>query len=149
MKPFNLEEAKAGKPICTRNGDKARILCTNLMGGNYHIVAAVRNSRCEEVEDVRKYTSEGKYTKEFESDLDLFMAEDEKPKCPFKPFDKVLVRFTKGIWYCALFSNMLEEYGINYYHCNGIAYNNCIPYNEETAHLVGTTDAPPEKYIIW
>lgn len=27
MKPFNLEEAKQGKPVCTRDGCKARILC--------------------------------------------------------------------------------------------------------------------------
>ena len=27
LKPFNLEEAKAGKPVCTRDGRKARIIC--------------------------------------------------------------------------------------------------------------------------
>ena len=27
MKPFNLEEAKAGKPVCTRDGRKVRIIC--------------------------------------------------------------------------------------------------------------------------
>lgn len=27
LKPFNLEAAKAGKPICTRDGRKARIIC--------------------------------------------------------------------------------------------------------------------------
>lgn len=27
MKPFNLEEAKAGKPVCTRDGRDARIIC--------------------------------------------------------------------------------------------------------------------------
>lgn len=26
-KPFNLEEAKAGKPVCTRGGHKAKIIC--------------------------------------------------------------------------------------------------------------------------
>ncbi|MBQ5900488.1 MAG: hypothetical protein IIW86_01360, partial [Clostridia bacterium] len=26
MKPFNLEEAKAGKPVCTRNGNPAKII---------------------------------------------------------------------------------------------------------------------------
>ena len=25
FKPFNLEQAKAGKPVCTRDGRKARI----------------------------------------------------------------------------------------------------------------------------
>lgn len=27
MKPFNIEEAKAGKPVCTRDGHEARIIC--------------------------------------------------------------------------------------------------------------------------
>ena len=27
LKPFNLEAAKAGKPVCTRDGRKARIIC--------------------------------------------------------------------------------------------------------------------------
>lgn len=27
MKPFDLEAAKAGKPVCTRDGRKARIIC--------------------------------------------------------------------------------------------------------------------------
>lgn len=27
MKPFNLEEAKAGKPICNRAGEDVRIIC--------------------------------------------------------------------------------------------------------------------------
>ena len=28
-KPFNLEEAKAGRPVCTRNGQEVRIICFN------------------------------------------------------------------------------------------------------------------------
>lgn len=27
LKPFSLEAAKAGKPVCTRDGHKARIIC--------------------------------------------------------------------------------------------------------------------------
>lgn len=27
LKPFDLEAAKAGKPVCTRDGRKARIIC--------------------------------------------------------------------------------------------------------------------------
>lgn len=27
LKPFSLEAAKAGKPVCTRDGRKARIIC--------------------------------------------------------------------------------------------------------------------------
>ena len=48
MKPFNLEEAKAGKSICTRNGKKARIICFDRIdncGGNFNIVALVSMTR--------------------------------------------------------------------------------------------------------
>lgn len=41
FKPFDLEQAKAGKPVCTRDGRKARIICFDLKNGNHPIVAAI------------------------------------------------------------------------------------------------------------
>lgn len=41
MKPFNLEEAKAGKPVCTRDGYDARILCFDAKNPYYPVVALV------------------------------------------------------------------------------------------------------------
>lgn len=38
MKPFNLEEAKAGKPVCTRDGRKVNILRFDL-NNPYPIIA--------------------------------------------------------------------------------------------------------------
>lgn len=65
------------------------------------------------------------------------------------PFDKVLVRDTvKHTWKCDLFSNIIK--GACYpYRCVGNAYICCIPYNDETKHLVGTTDEAPEYYKYW
>ena len=40
LKPFDLEAAQAGKPVCTRDGRKARIICFD-KEGNYPIVALV------------------------------------------------------------------------------------------------------------
>lgn len=63
---------------------------------------------------------------------------DLKPKCKFKPFDKVVVRDTEYSTWCAdLFSHIDVDYR---YACVGATWNFCIPYNEETAHLLGTTD---------
>ena len=48
MKPFNLEEAKAGNYICQSNGKKARIICFDRIdncGGNFNIVALVSMTR--------------------------------------------------------------------------------------------------------
>lgn len=65
---------------------------------------------------------------------------DLKPKCEFKPFDKVLGRNEKDdVWEAELFSHYREESQYPF-RCIGFSRKYCIPYNEETAHLLGTTD---------
>ena len=77
----------------------------------------------------------------------------EKKKEKFDPktlnaFDKVLARLdSKGIWCCELFS-FIED-NTNLIKCCGAYYKHCIPFNEETKHLVGTTDEAPEYYRYW
>ena len=63
---------------------------------------------------------------------------DLKPKCEFKPFDKVLSRrCSEDYWVLNFYSHKTD-----YYHVciDGSSNLDCIPYNEETAHLLGTTD---------
>lgn len=63
---------------------------------------------------------------------------DLKPNAELKPFDKVLIRdFGSQAWQVSLFGYKDSD---SYYCCNGRGWNQCIPYNEETAHLLGTTD---------
>lgn len=65
---------------------------------------------------------------------------DLKPKCEFKPFDKVLGRNEKDeVWEAELFSHYREESQYPF-RCIGFSRKYCIPYDEETAHLLGTTD---------
>lgn len=65
---------------------------------------------------------------------------DLKPKCEFKPFDKVLGRNKKdAVWEAELFSHYKEESQYPFC-CIGFSRKYCIPYNKETAHLLGTTD---------
>lgn len=71
--------------------------------------------------------------------------EDLKPKVEFKPFDKVLCRNSKDDTWEADFFARLTRKEIDYtqsdkYLCVGDLWMYCIPYNEETAHLLGTTD---------
>lgn len=64
-----------------------------------------------------------------------------------KPFDKVLVQYSyKGTWRCEIFSHIVET---NYFVCSSGVYKCIIPYNDETKHLVGTTDEAPEFYRYW
>jgi len=71
--------------------------------------------------------------------------EDLKPKVEFKPFDKVLCRNSKDDTWEADFFARLTRKEIDYtqsgkYLCVGDLWMYCIPYNEETAHLLGTTE---------
>ena len=66
-----------------------------------------------------------------------------------KAFDRVLVRNYKTTkWRCEHFSHFD---GGNYNPCiaSCCSYTFCVPYNEETKHLVGTTDEAPEFYRYW
>lgn len=63
---------------------------------------------------------------------------DLKPKIELKPFDKVVVRCGEADkWSIDFFSHKIS----NGYICTGDAYfGYCLPYNEETAKLIGTTN---------
>ena len=68
------------------------------------------------------------------------MIVDLPKKCEFKPFDKVLGRNEKDdVWEAELFSHYKEESQYPF-RCIGFSRKYCIPYNKETAHLLGTTD---------
>lgn len=56
LKPFDLEAAKAGKPVYTRDGRKARIICWDKKG-NYPIVALIQDN--ENSEHIEYYTENG------------------------------------------------------------------------------------------
>ena len=73
MKPFNLEQAKAGAPVCTRDGRPVRIVCYDLKGHkNYPILALVESS--VGVESTVSYALNGHNSLDSETDIDLRMA---------------------------------------------------------------------------
>ena len=78
------------------------------------------------------------------------------------PFDKILVRDSRvGTWFAAQFSHIafdLSEYdlddceeALDFIICTtGSAdFSYCIPFNDETKSLVGTTEDAPEVYKYW
>ena len=67
-----------------------------------------------------------------------------------KPFDKVLVRdFLSDNWMADFFEK-IEENDIHYnVTCVTCKWVQCIPYNEDTKHLLGTTNDCPEYYKWW
>lgn len=73
-KPFDLEQAKAGKPVCTRDGHKARIICFDAKGDPCPIIALVEENG---IESAYHYDKNGQnaYNK---SKLDLMMLPEKK-----------------------------------------------------------------------
>lgn len=166
MKPFNLEEylANPSRKVVTRDGRKVRIICTDAKGV-FPIIALVE--RCDAtfgtVEEPITYTKGGDYYSGKEHIFDLFFATEKSkiekfdPKT-FQPFDKVLARCTESEWMPTLFGFFIDTAYKDPFSpfvlgervvCVDIGYQQCIPYNDETKHLVGTLDDCPEYYKWW
>ena len=70
MKPFNLEEALAGKPVVTRDGLKVTEIYHFKTGTSAYSVHACIDGR------IKEYTQRGTYYEKLNgSDFDLFMEE--------------------------------------------------------------------------
>ena len=75
LKPFSLEAAKAGKPVCTRDGRKARIICFDVKGSMYPIIALIEES---EGEKLCSYMPNGRSYKNEKECIDNLMMLPEK-----------------------------------------------------------------------
>ena len=82
-----------------------------------------------------------------ESSIDREQGQKFDPKT-LKPFDSVIVRGNdKCTWFCDSFSYIYHN---SICVCTGgCDYKQCVPYNEDTKHLVGTNEEAPEFYKYW
>ena len=108
------------------------------------------------------FTEEGFYRADVDGECLLFPSKDQRDWSKFtapwfkkekfdpktlKPFDSVLVYGEYEGWFCTIFSHIgVGEYPYNTASGN---YGRCIPYNDETKHLVGTKDEAPDFYRYW
>ena len=108
-------------------------------------------------------TKEGRYINEDDAECILFPSKDQRDWSKFttpwikkerfdpktlKPFDRVLVRNSKiEKWRCNHFSYFNEGNECPY--VTFISYKFCVPYNDDTKHLVGTDHEAPEYYRYW
>ena len=68
----------------------------------------------------------------------------------FEPFDKVLVRdYCEDVWRTDIFDSIYPGVRKDSMRCIGRNWYQCIPYNDDTKHLVGTADDAPEYYRYW
>ena len=52
-------------------------------------------------------------------------------------------------WRYVLYSHETERYGLMRFNAGATIWNQCIPFNDDTKHLLGTTDMCDEMYINW
>lgn len=71
--------------------------------------------------------------------LKRFFNIEVKSKCDFKVGQPVIGIDGRGEWRYDLFSHYKPEYRNGNYVCSARSYSTCLPYNEKTAHLIGTT----------
>lgn len=77
MKPFNLEEAKAGKPVCTRIGLPVRIVCFDAACGiGAPILALVKQFGMNE--QPMLFHTDGKAAGDCSPTYDLFMKPEKQ-----------------------------------------------------------------------
>lgn len=112
---------------------------------------------------IARYTEEGWCDKRFPASCLLWPSRDCRDWSKFtapwlkkerfdpkmlNPFDKVLVNHD-DIWKVDFFSHICQYEPNGWCQCTGDSYYICIPYNDETKHLVGTKEEAPEYYRYW
>ena len=140
---WNVEEKKLEKLIVPKFkvGDKVRNKANGRMTGTIFALY-------EEVYEVKNPLGN-----EFSID---FISQDNYELLPNKfdpktlqPFDKVLARDSEEqSWEACIYSHMneCENYPFT---ASLIKWRYCIPYNNDTKHLVGKIDEAPEFYRYW
>ena len=126
-------------------------------GFTYPIVIKPKNNINERIH------SNGKLYNNYDGECILFPSKEQRDWSKFsapwykkerfdpktlKPFDKVIVLHHEK-WQCDLFSHISGGEMFDKY-CIGLGDKTIVvPYNEDTKHLVGTTEEAPEYYRYW
>ena len=112
---------------------------------------------------IAHYTEEGWCDKRFPANCLLWPSRDCRDWSKFtapwlkkerfdpktlKPFDRVLCKNGLDMWRCDFFSSYMETCVCQNVCISG-SYSYCIPYNDETKHLVGTKEEAPDFYKYW
>ena len=133
------------------------------LNSNYPIKLSLYNDDCIHAAVSAKGTLDVSYNGECllvpskdQRDWSKFVRFWDKPKVDkfnvntLQPFDKVLVRDFLNEGWMADFFERIDENDVHYNaDCVTSHWIQCIPYNEETKHLLGTIDDCPEYYKWW
>ena len=110
--------------------------------------------RVKTINIIREFYSDGRYYANGE--CMLFPSRENRDWNTFKkfdintlkPFDKVLARDGSSYKWVVSFFSHLKDTGFKFV-CSSDVYQECVPYNDETKHLIGTNKECPEYYKTW
>lgn len=123
--------------------------------GRFPIKYMKRGGTCNSV------TAQGLFSLECEGECILFPSKGQRDWSKFnikkrkfdpntlEPFDKVLARNDREEWNCMFFSHIVKDEDTYPYACGYDMFTYCIPYNDDTKHLIGKAEEAPEYYRYW
>lgn len=145
-----LKNCQKGLKLYSSIHGEVELVCVNEYSDRYPIYCKAKNGK-----DVT-FTSDGRILLDYpdaecvlfpskdQRDWSKFGVTDKETKPQFKPFDKVLVRDgDNDRWQPAFFSVLKEDSAEKFGVIDGYLptfYSQCIPYNDDTKHLLGTYD---------
>ena len=138
-------------------GDVELLSVTQNNGGEYPIEIKINETSYE------YFTIDGRVFAEYDGECLLFPSKEQRDWSKFNPhtnqtkfdpntlnpFDKVLARNDREDWSCMFFSHIIKDEETYPYACGYDLFTYCIPYNDDTKHLVGTIEEAPEFYRYW
>ena len=153
-----LKDCPEGTKLYSTIHGEVTLIDSNDTSQHYPISVRLNDKKVE------IFTYEGKLLNKFDGECILFPSKDQRDWSKFtapwyekerfdpktlKPFDKVLVSDEHHTrWRCSFFSHIVDQVHYKYFTSDS-CYKFCIPYNDDTKHLVGTTDEAPEYYRYW
>ena len=141
-----------------------RIAFVKVISNKYYPILMKQYQEGNNSNDIALFTKDGKANYQYNGECILFPSKDQrdwskferfwdKPKVEkfdpkiLQPFDRVLVRDEDCYWTADLFSHIDDSLGRVC--CSWYSWKQCVPYNEDTKHLVGTDEDCPEYYKWW
>lgn len=152
-----LKDCPAGtKLYSTVHGE---VVLESICIGTFPIVVSYLDEYNDKIEV--DFMADGRYYDMPDAECVLFPSKDQrdwskfnvsKPK--FDPkmlqlFDKVLARIKYGMWYADFISLPIGKLNPVLCVMGDKDFDTIIPYNDDTKHLVGTTEEAPEYYRYW
>ena len=141
------------------------------LSSNYPIIVKAYNKHSA-VTASESFTMDGRYSRFYDGECTLFPSKDQRDWSRFErfwdkklldkpvvekfdintlhPFDRVLVRDFLNEGWMADFFERIDENDVHYnVICVTSHWIQCIPYNDDTKHLLGTNKEAPEFYKYW